>query len=421
MKHRVRDLSLEIRHAQADLRILKAVRWSPAFEAKFLGQTGRPSKKSVFFDYRKRAKAFDNETKLRKLESINRKIDKQFARELPDVAGILLGITADLKKVTSLKRAIGTDEFGEISRTLWGAPDERISKTGPRISKIAVKFSQSLNSLSDEETEKMYPKILNAEGLASMLRQRLQESHLIEAVDVIVTDKLVADAAAGSHYVKIRKSAKFSIKDVDVLLYHEVFTHIVTGLNGRSQPYAKWLGLDSPRCASTQEGLAVFLEMLSGKTYPRRLKRIVDRIILLEQIQNGDNCSQLYDSLREKGYSHREALSLVMRAFRGCDPQSRFPFTKDVSYLKGLVECFNFIHANLSEGRREFLHALFVGKLSLSEIPALTRLIEAGIVKKANWIPEHLLDVDSLAGWFAYVLALGNLGDPELQTMYRKV
>lgn len=404
---------------QKDLRILKAVRWDPEFEGKFLSQEKRPSRESVRFSYEGRPR-FDGK-KLAEIERLRRRNHREIKPISDDVAVIFDAILDDYENIVELLDNVGTHRFGQVSQTLWGATTTKFSESGATIVSLAESFSRNLNRLSDVETEKMFPKILSAEGLASLLRQRLQDAHLIESVTVEVTDKLVADAAAGSHRVKLRKGAKFSVKDVDVLLYHEVFTHIVTALNGRRQPHAKWLAFDTPRCSSTQEGLAVFLEMLSGKTYPRRLRRIVDRIVLLGRVEDGESCGHMYDWLRERNYSHRESLNLVMRAFRGSDPDARSPFTKDISYLKGLIECFNFVHICLQENRQDLVPTLYAGKLELSEVPRLGQLIEDGIVEKPGWIPRELLDLDSLAGWFSYVIALGSIRDEGLQSQFVKL
>ncbi|RYZ76253.1 MAG: DUF1704 domain-containing protein [Proteobacteria bacterium] len=415
---KAREISHEIRTLQKDLRILSTLRWDSDFEAKYFGQKGAPTLESVRFNYKSREPAFKLPAKLKSLQALQARVAEELA-DSPDLQFIFNGILRDLANVAKLISKVGTEEFGLLSQDLWGSPRQRLSPSGPTILSVAERFGRNLNRVSDSETEKMFPKVLNSEGLASLLRSRLQDSHLIERVRVIVTDQMTADAAAGSDYVKIRKDAIFSIKDVDVLLYHEVYTHIVTGLNGRNQRYAKWLAFDSPRCSSTQEGMAVFLELLSGKTYPRRQKRIIDRIQLLGMIEAGEKPSQMYDWLKEMGYSHADALSLIMRAFRGSNPESKRPFTKDVSYIKGLIECFNFIHLNLIHNRYDYIHALYCGKMNVKEVPHIVNLIEQGVVESPRWIPPEFLDLDSLAGWFSSVIAISDIRDVELQTVYR--
>ncbi len=415
----IRKFSHDIHDLQKDMRILNAVRWPEDAARKFLNQKGRPTKSSIRVDYSETRESFSVSEKQRSIAKLRKRAVKLFETQNPDMLFIFNEMLNDLDNVSELLATVGTSRFGEVSASLYGSIERPLENTDLSILQIAERFGKNLERLSGEDSERMFPKILRAEGLAALLRQRLQEAHLIEAIKVKVVDDLVADAAAGSHYVKIRRDAKFSIKDVDVLLYHEIFTHIVTALNGRAQKYATWLKFDSPRCSSTQEGLAVFLEMFAGKTYPRRLRRIIDRILLLGQIQAGESPGHMYDSLREMRYSHHESLNLIMRALRGCDPESRQPFTKDISYLKGLVECFNFIQANLADSQADNIQALFCGKLQLKEVPALVRLTEAGVIQSPRWVPTHFLDVDSMVGWFAYVGALGMIRSPELQSAYR--
>lgn len=416
----IRHFSRHLHDLQKDMRILSALKWSDEFTQKFLAQTGRPKKSSVHYNYAAQRKSFHHAAKKREIDKYRSRALKHFEKSNPDVLFIFNEILNDLDGVSDLLSSVGTPKFGEVSAQLWGAVDKPLEHANFSILEIAEKFGTNLERLTGEDTERLFPKILNAEGLASLLRQKLQEAHLIESIKVIVDDSLVADAAAGSHYVRIRKNAKFSIKDVDVLLYHEIFTHVVTALNGRAQKHAKWLRFDSPRCTSTQEGLAVFLEIFAGKTYPRRLRRIIDRILLLGKISAGESPAHMYDSLREMRYTHMESLNLIMRAYRGCDPESGQPFTKDISYLKGLIECFNFIQANLTIARHETINALFCGKLQLKEVPALMRLTEAGVVQAPQWVPAHFLDIDSLVGWFAYIGALGSIRSVEMQRAYRE-
>ena len=79
---------------------------------------------------------------------------------------------------------------------------------------------------------------------------------------VEVDDTLLADAAAGSDYVKIRSGATFSQRDIDILEVHEGWVHVATSLNGQAQPVARWLAKGPPRTTAVQEGLAALVRDL---------------------------------------------------------------------------------------------------------------------------------------------------------------
>ena len=90
------------------------------------------------------------------------------------------------------------------------------------------------------------PADIDAETAAEILNQRFASYFHETPIQVQVDDSMLADAAAGSDYVKIRSGAKFSQRDVDILEVHEGWVHVATSLNGQAQPVAKWLAKD--RC-----------------------------------------------------------------------------------------------------------------------------------------------------------------------------
>ena len=413
-----RDHSLVLHDAQKQLKILSSLRWSGEFESKFLEQGARPHKTSVHHRYEPRVTLTEKEKFRRLIEGAAEQNQKVVSRVSPDVAEICGAISENLDAAFHLRQSIGTAKFGTASKKLYGSLHLPNSKKRAPVVEVAHSFSKTLSDIGDTEIDALYPKILSADALAAILRERLRDAHLIESVDIIVTDQLTADAAAGSRYVKLKKSAKFSLKDADVLLYHEIFTHVVTSLNGQAQTHAAWLGFDTPRCTTTQEGLAVFLEVISGKTYPRRLRKIVDRIILLEMISNGEECGHLYDWLRERRYSHKDSLGLIIRAFRGMAPGSREPFTKDLAYLQGLINVFNFLKVNLIKSRYDCIEMLYSGKLDLNDIGKLCRLRDQGIVERPRWVPPQFLNLDGMVTWFSCVLAFGSLNDEGMQSKF---
>ena len=98
-----------------------------------------------------------------------------------------------------------------------------------------------------------------------------------------LSDGIVADAAAGGDRVKIREGAMFSVRDVDLYEVHEGWVHVGTTLNGRAQKVAEFLSIGPPRCACTQEGLAVIMEIFTFRSFIQRAKQINDRIICIEK------------------------------------------------------------------------------------------------------------------------------------------
>ena len=66
--------------------------------------------------------------------------------------------------------------------------------------------------------------------------------------------------------------------DIHQLIQHEGFVHMLTAINGRSQPNLGSLGLNAPRTTRSQEGLATFGELITRSIDLGRLRRIALRI-----------------------------------------------------------------------------------------------------------------------------------------------
>ncbi len=77
-----------------------------------------------------------------------------------------------------------------------------------------------------------------------------------------VVDQLSANALAGPKRIRIRQGAQFSDRDVVQLINHEAHIHVATSLNGREQNLLPLLGASHAGTTRTQEGLAVFAELI---------------------------------------------------------------------------------------------------------------------------------------------------------------
>src|SRR5204863_7040467 len=100
------------------------------------------------------------------------------------------------------------------------------------------------------------------EEVAAELERRFRAFFDGHAIRVEVVDSLSANAVAGPDVVKIKRSARFTRRDIEQLSHHEGYVHLATTLNGRAQPFP-FLGTGAPRTTRTQEGLAIFGEFIS--------------------------------------------------------------------------------------------------------------------------------------------------------------
>ena len=164
---------------------------------------------------------------------------------------------------------------------------------------------------------------------------------------------------------------------VHALLQHEVGTHLVTYVNGTCQPI-RMMATGLAGYEETQEGLAVFAEFLVGGLSPFRLRQLAARVVAVHQMVAGDSFSGVHQLLVDNGFSPTSAFTTTMRAFRSGG------FTKDAIYLRGLVNLLG----HLAGGGN--LDLLWLGKLSLEDLPLVGELLERGVLNGPKLLPRYL-------------------------------
>lgn len=162
------------------------------------------------------------------------------------------------------------------------------------------------------------------------------------------------------------------------LLHHEVGTHVVTWMNGRSQPLHIFrTGLAGYE--QMQEGLAVLAEFLVGGLTPGRLSLLAARVVAVERMVRGASFVEIFDELtRVYGLGPRTAFTATMRVTRGGG------LTKDAVYLRGLREVVGY----LREGGD--LELLYIGKIALAHVPVAQELLYRGVLHASPLRPTCL-------------------------------
>ena len=138
--------------------------------------------------------------------------------------------------------------------------------------------------------------------------------------------------------------------------------HVATSLNGQAQPVAKWLAKGPPRTTAVQEGLAALLEMFTFRTYPRRARRLNDRVLAVDKAEDGASFLDVFEWFRTEGYEEDECFHNTRRVFRGGVLEGGAPFTKDACYCKGIVLNYAFIRSAIQHNRVDLVPFLFVGQ-----------------------------------------------------------
>ena len=145
----------------------------------------------------------------------------------------------------------------------------------------------------------------------------------------------------------------------------------------------------------------MLMEVLTFSSHTSRLRRLANRVEAIRQIEDGADFLEVFRFFREQGFTVKTSYRSAMRAFRGSLPD-RGPFTKDLSYTRGFVEVFNFLHVAVRAAKLERIPVLYVGKTALQDVPALWDLIEEGVVQPPAFLPPQLADLHGLAAWLCF-------------------
>ncbi len=400
MRQQIRALSDQLVTLQQPIRILDAIGWGDDVAARFFEGEQR-AQPEIDADYYRTHKPlrFEPAEQREGFESLRSDVSAQLG-ESP-VATLLLGRIKEYLRVIDLLEARGTPQFGTISAELYGAPTDELHPGGPTLAELGTLMTDSLANIDSGAWESPEGNLLDAHASVDVLKARLEGVCGTEQVRVMIDDGIVADAAAGGDYIKLRADAQFSERDLRILEVHEGWVHVVTTLNGRSQPWCTFLGKGTPSTTATQEGLAVFTEITTLSSTPDRLRKVTRRVTAIAMAYDGATFLDVYRWFLGGGMSESDAWSSSVRVFRGSEPTGG-PFTKDLSYSRGFLEVYDFMRLAVRRGHVDRLPLLFGGKLAVREMGAIAELVRDGLVVGPQIVPPHVSDLNALASWMAY-------------------
>jgi len=390
-------LAQRLLDAQRPIRILNALRWPQSAEEAFLKSKARELPAVEY----EADLGFDPDAKKQELTELAKDIDKELGNK-DELARILKDSVEDFQRVVAMLESRGTKRFYEHSKRLYGSAKNVLPDGKTTVRSMALDLYEQLTSIACERLGEPQRRDIDAQTAALVLNERLGRFFGETAVRVQVDDSLVADAAAGSDYVKIRSGATFSRSDVDILEAHEGWVHLATSLNGAQQPVARWLAKGPPRTAAVQEGLAALLEILTFRSTPRRAKKLNDRVLAVDKAEDGASFLDVFEWYRTEGYEEDECFQNTMRIFRGGVMEGGAPFTKDACYCAGIVLNQAFMLAAIQHDRSELIPFLFVGKVAHEDVPTLFHHVSDGIVKPPKFMPLIFEDMNGLAVWLSY-------------------
>jgi uncharacterized protein (TIGR02421 family) len=314
--------------------------------------------------------------------------------------------------------ALGTAEFTTLSREAYGGARTTWLDSDTTNLDFAEHLEKRLGGLPvDIDPDEPRPRLLDATELVEFLRERLAKRRAPPALDLIIDPELGSKAIAGKKRVRIRADATFELEEARALYLHEVEVHVFTAQNGDAQPILDFMDSGGPLSTRTQEGLAVFAEFYAQALTLSRLRRLVDRVRLVASAEDGANFIDLYRYLIDKGVDQRAAFLDVTRVCRGGLCTGSAPFTKDASYLSGLIEVYDFLRLALAKADRTLIEVLVSGRLGLHELEPLLALRQDGVLAPPVHIPSWARRFDDLVAHFAFTSFLDEI---DLETVARR-
>ena len=252
--------------------------------------------------------------------------------------------------------------FGKIDESLLKVAQDILAKLSPRSRAASAKNSLNAKEFAKHAwTELEYYKQFYP-GLSSRVEVR------VDTVGLMVSR---GNLLIGSQTI-------IPVSRVEPLLQHEVGTHIVTYINGRMQPFnLLYCGL--PGYEELQEGLAVLAEYLVGGLDKPRMRLLAGRVVASHYIVSGASFIDTFRELnRNYGFDQQTAFTITLRIYRGGG------LTKDAVYLRGLVGLLKYLKNS------QDLDRLFIGKISMNQVPMMMELQYRQILKPNLLRPRYL-------------------------------
>jgi uncharacterized protein (TIGR02421 family) len=420
-KETIRSLSDRLVEAQRPIRILDAIKWGGEVQEAFFASKFKELPPVNREYYHVVPLGYDLQEKKEQFYLLERDVVRQLGQFNP-VGQILRRMCREYQMVLRMLEARGTREFSDISQELYGAASDVFHAGDPTLADLGKMLFNSLENIDRSSLSVNDEKVISGPEAVEILQARINDVFKNSEVSmrVKVSDGIVADAAAGADYLKVRKEAFFSMRDLRLLEIHEGWVHMGTTLNGMHQNVCTFLSKGPPSSTVTQEGLAILMEIIAFASYPERLRKLTNRIQAVSKAEEGADFIEVFNYFRDQGYDEQECYFGTARVFRGSLPDLG-PFTKDLSYSKGFVLIYNYIQLAVKKGKLERIPLLFCGKTNLEDMRTLALLQEEGLITPPKILPPLISDLNALAAFMCYSNFLNHLNLKRIEADYANI
>ena len=276
----------------------------------------------------------------------------------------------ELERKFSMIRDRNTRNFIFENLQLFGEPDRDLTGLAHRI----------LERLPAHSRESGGSKRVNASAFTIRAGKEIEyyrQFHPQMASTVTIRDDITGLMVSHGN-LSLGKKVSISHSRVEALIQHEIGTHVLTYVNGMNQPFKQlYCGLAGSE--ELQEGLAVLSEYLVDGLTVQRFRLLAARVVASDMLIEGATFIDTFRELNQKyGFSQRIAYIITSRIYRGGG------FTKDAVYLRGFCKLLEYVRNGGD------LMPLFIGKISLQDIPLVNELRQRGVLKPLLLTPRYL-------------------------------
>jgi uncharacterized protein (TIGR02421 family) len=286
--------------------------------------------------------------------------------EDPALRSIFAGKAEELRRYAELVLHRGTDRFLEVSHALYDTADDTLLA-------LAHELLDRLPP-SEPDVAVVDPGTFAARAEAEIAAYRAASPGFAGSVQV--RDD-VPSLMVVQRELFVGDDSFIPVDRVEGLLHHEVGTHLLTAETGGRQPL-QLLEQGLAHYEETQEALGLLSEHLVGGLDADRMRTLCGRAVAARSLSDGADFDEIVAELEARGIPTRPAWTIAVRIVRGGG------FTKDVVYLRGLVD----LVAHLAGGGS--LDTLLVGKLHLRQVPEVEALLGQGVLRPADVRPRWL-------------------------------
>jgi len=368
------------------LEILAELQWPKSVSDSFLGSMRE--KKVVLPSFSVSANSYEKE--LHEISDIQRALQADHP-----IPRFLFAVAESYKQALLMLASKGKSDFTTYSIALFGSTRSNDDPKARETLKLARRFLRAFKNFREENLVPRETVCILASVVADEMRKEMKGVFPNEDLSVSLTDEISSKAVANALGVRIRESTCFASHDILQLLNHELLVHTLTLLNGRAQPYQTF-GVSSPYTTLTQEGLAVFSEFVTNSIDIGRMARLSARVIAIDMALKGADFVEVYNYFRSQSQSQEESYFSTQRIFRGGNGREGVVFTKDLVYIRGLLEVRTFLLDALETESYSSIELLFSGRIALQHIAELVPLLDSGELHGPKYLPGWMKNRSNL-------------------------